>query len=108
MVEARSADGDGFIVIAGPAAFFCQLRKSNRRRVLLDPASKFNKPRIVAAHALSLWDRDRRRRDRLLAGAVGYFHQDDEGARARIRVTLNRTRDVFKVAVTIVELIVDD
>jgi hypothetical protein len=26
---------------------FCKLRKSNRRRVLLDPASKFFNPRVV-------------------------------------------------------------
>jgi hypothetical protein len=26
---------------------FCKLRKSNRRRILLDPASKFFNPRVV-------------------------------------------------------------
>jgi hypothetical protein len=27
--------------------FFCKLRESNRRRILLDPASKFFNPRVV-------------------------------------------------------------
>ena len=52
MCEAGAADADGFIVVAGAAAFFGELRKSNRRRVRLDPASQFEQSWVVAAHAL--------------------------------------------------------
>ncbi len=36
----------------GAAALLGQLRKSNRRRVRLDPASQFEQSWVVAAHAL--------------------------------------------------------
>ena len=49
--EAGAADADGFVVVARAAALLRQLRKSNRRRVRLDPASKFENAWIVAAHA---------------------------------------------------------
>jgi hypothetical protein len=39
-VEAVAADLDGFLEAARTPAFLRQLRKCNRRRVLLDPASK--------------------------------------------------------------------
>lgn len=42
MREAGAADVYRLIVIAGAAAFFSELRKSNRRRVRLDPASQFD------------------------------------------------------------------
>ena len=45
--EAGAADGDGFLVGAHPPAFLRELRKSNRRRVCLDPASKFEHARTV-------------------------------------------------------------
>lgn len=41
MNETGAADRDGFLGFAGAPAFFGELRKSNRRRVLLDPASQF-------------------------------------------------------------------
>ena len=45
--EAGAADLGGFLVGAEPPAFLCQLRKSNRRRIPLDPASKFEYSRTV-------------------------------------------------------------
>ena len=45
--EAVAADFDGFFVRSVAAAFFGELRKRNRRRVRLDPASKFINPRIL-------------------------------------------------------------
>ena len=50
MDEACPADGDGFIVLTDAPAFLGELRKSNRRRVRLDPASKSFKTRTIAAH----------------------------------------------------------
>ena len=41
--EAGAADAHGLFVFAGAAALFSELRKSNRRRVRLDPASQFEK-----------------------------------------------------------------
>src|SRR5262245_47155474 len=39
------ADANGFLVVSGPAVLFGKLRKRNRRRIFLDPASKvFNPP----------------------------------------------------------------
>jgi len=38
--QAREADRDRFVILAGAAALFGELRKSNRRRVRLDPASQ--------------------------------------------------------------------
>src|SRR5262245_50150901 len=35
-----------FLAIARPPVFLCELRKSNRRRILLDPASKVFNPLI--------------------------------------------------------------
>ena len=54
MREPGAADRDRFIVGAGAAALFGELRKSNRRRVRLDPASKFEQSWIVVGHALIL------------------------------------------------------
>ena len=47
LVETGPGDFDGLFVLAGAAVLFGELRKRNRRRVLLDPASKFFNPRIV-------------------------------------------------------------
>ena len=49
--EAGAADADGLVVIAGAAALLGELRKSNRRRVRLDPASQFEQSWVVAGHA---------------------------------------------------------
>ena len=38
------ADPDGLFAVAGPPVFLCKLRKSNRRRILKDPASKVFNP----------------------------------------------------------------
>src|SRR5689334_4167419 len=108
MNETCAADDDSFIAVAGPAAFLRKLRKSNRRRVRLDPASKFDQAWIVAAHADSLWDDNLLRRRRLLAVAVSDLEQHDVGAGHRIRVALNRVRNIFKVSVTVIVLVVDD
>jgi hypothetical protein len=51
LFEAGLRDPDRLRVFADPPVFFGELRKSNRRRILLDPASKFLNPRIVV-HAL--------------------------------------------------------
>ena len=40
--QARAADSDGVLVLPGAPVFFRELRKNKRRRILLDPASKFD------------------------------------------------------------------
>ena len=45
--EAGAAHLDRFFVAAGAPAFFGELRKRNRRRILLDPASKIVNPLIL-------------------------------------------------------------
>jgi hypothetical protein len=45
--EAGLADSDRFFTVAGPPVFLCKLRKSNRRRILLDPASKVLDSRVI-------------------------------------------------------------
>jgi hypothetical protein len=45
--QAGPAHPNGLVELAGAPVLFCKLRKSNRRRVLLDPASKFFNPRVV-------------------------------------------------------------
>jgi hypothetical protein len=51
LIEAGLTDPDGLRMVADPPVFFGELRKSNRRRILLDPASKVFNPRVVD-HAL--------------------------------------------------------
>jgi hypothetical protein len=46
-MEARAADVDGFLVVAGAAALFGELGEGDRRRILLDPASKVINPLVV-------------------------------------------------------------
>src|SRR5262245_32855049 len=46
-VEAATADVDRFLVAAQAAAFFGELRKRNRRRILFDPASKVFQSGVV-------------------------------------------------------------
>jgi hypothetical protein len=46
--EAAAAGGNGLVIMAGPAVLFGQLRKSDRRRVALDPASKLFNPRVIS------------------------------------------------------------
>jgi hypothetical protein len=41
------ADANGVFELAGPAMLLRELRKSNRRRIPLDPASKFFNPQVV-------------------------------------------------------------
>ena len=45
--QPRLADSDGFLAVASPSILFRKLRKSNRRRVLLNPASKIPNPRVI-------------------------------------------------------------
>ena len=47
MNEAGAADADRFFVRAGAPALFSELRKNNRRRVRLDPASKLENAWLV-------------------------------------------------------------
>jgi hypothetical protein len=44
--ETGLADPDGLFTVASPPAFLGELRKSNRRRILLDPASKVLDSRV--------------------------------------------------------------
>jgi hypothetical protein len=46
LCQAGPAHANCLVELAGPPVFFCKLRKSNRRRILLDPASKFFNPRV--------------------------------------------------------------
>jgi hypothetical protein len=41
------ADPDSFLAVASPSILFRKLRKSNRRRILLNPASKIPNPRVI-------------------------------------------------------------
>ena len=45
--EPGAADLDRFFVLPGAPAFFRELRESDRRRILLDPASKVVNARLV-------------------------------------------------------------
>jgi hypothetical protein len=45
--QPRLADSDGFLAVASPSILFRKLRKSNRRRILLNPASKIPNPRVI-------------------------------------------------------------
>ena len=45
--QSRQADRNRFVGLAGAAAHFGELRKSNRRRVRLDPASQLLQSWIV-------------------------------------------------------------
>ena len=45
--ETRAAGDDGLVIAAGAPVFLSELRKRNRRRILLDPASKLLNSRIV-------------------------------------------------------------
>ena len=49
--EAGLADSDSLFAVARPPVLLCKLRKSNRRRILLDPASKVPDSRVIR-HAL--------------------------------------------------------
>jgi hypothetical protein len=40
------AHADGFLVVAGPTVLLGKLRKRNRRRIFLDPASKVCNPTV--------------------------------------------------------------
>lgn len=51
LIKAGLTDPDGLRVIADSPVFFGELRKRNRRRILLDPAPKVFNPRVVD-HAL--------------------------------------------------------
>ena len=41
------AHPNGLFAVARPPVFLCKLRKSNRRRILKDPASKIFNPRVI-------------------------------------------------------------
>ena len=45
--ESGAADADGFCVLPCPPVLLRELRERDRRRILLDPASKVFNPRIV-------------------------------------------------------------
>ena len=47
LCEAGLADAHGLLELAGAPMLFGKLRKCNRRRILLDPASKFFNPWVV-------------------------------------------------------------
>ena len=47
LLQTRPADANGFLELACAPMLFCELGKSNRRRILLDPASKFFNPLTV-------------------------------------------------------------
>ena len=49
--QAVPANANGVLELACTPMLFRELRKCNRRRILLDPASKFFNPRVVR-HAL--------------------------------------------------------
>src|SRR5437867_8353639 len=49
--EAGAAGVDGFVKMSGAAALFGELRERNRRRVLLDPASKVFDSRVFGHRA---------------------------------------------------------
>ena len=51
--ETGLADPDGLFTFASPPVFLCKLRKSNRRRIPKDPASKVFNPGVVG-HPYSL------------------------------------------------------
>src|SRR5471032_438884 len=51
-LEAGTADVDRFLVEAGAAAFLGELREGDRRRILLDPASKIFEPAVVGHRRL--------------------------------------------------------
>ena len=53
--EAGAAIAHRLVIAAETAVFFSQLRKSNRRRILLDPASKFCDARALRRHSESLY-----------------------------------------------------
>ena len=57
--ESRLADPHGFLAVVCPPVLLGKLRKSNRRRIFQNPASKVFNPRVVA-HSNSL-DRSRTR-----------------------------------------------
>ncbi len=46
-LQSRAADVDRFLVLPRPPALFGELRKRNRRRILLDPASKVVYSRVI-------------------------------------------------------------
>jgi hypothetical protein len=45
--QAGATDVDRVLPATGAPVFFGKLRKRNRRRILVDPASKFFNPRVV-------------------------------------------------------------
>ncbi len=45
--QSRAADVDRFLILLRPPALFGELRKRNRRRVFLDPASQVVYPTVV-------------------------------------------------------------
>jgi hypothetical protein len=47
LCEARLTHPDGFFAVSRAPVLFGQLRKRNRRRILLDPASKILNPRVI-------------------------------------------------------------
>ena len=107
--EAGAADADGFVVGAGAAALFCELRKSHRRRVRLDPASQFQKSWVVVRHTASL----RRNREggylrRRLAVAVGDLDRSDIAAGRDTCGSAPGCSTSSIGAVAVVEPVVDD
>ena len=52
--QTGAADADRLVELPGPAMLLRELRKSNRRRILLDPASKFFNPWIVRHEAYGM------------------------------------------------------
>ena len=84
--QASATHANGFVVVPGTSVFLGELRKRNRRRILLDPASKFFNPRVVghpSIMAQTLRNRDGDELPRLPTQAVS--HGQGHGVRARRR-----------------------
>ena len=52
LFEACAAKTHGLVIVTGAAMLFRELRKRNRRRILLNPASKFVNPRMARQAAI--------------------------------------------------------
>src|SRR5262245_2633360 len=94
---------DGFLELADSPVLFGKLRKSNRRRILLDPTSKLLNPGVVGTHAdqstALLLDLDVYFLGRLPALTVGDGQPHLVVAGGAIHVTLASLRRVLDVAV---------
>lgn len=56
VLQSGATDANGIVIGARLSALFRQLRKSDRRRVRLEPASQFQQPWIVVDHGVIIYD----------------------------------------------------